>query len=45
MTYQIADTDIRTTQFRRAIVVQSLLGYLFGAMILATVINLISALG
>ena len=45
LTYQVADTDVQNTTFRRAFVVQSLLGYLFGAVILATIINLISSLG
>ncbi len=45
LTYQVADTDVQTTAFRRAFVVQSLIGYLFGAVILATIINLISSFG
>lgn len=45
LTYQVADTDVQRTEFRRAFLVQSLLGYLFGAVILATIINLIASLG
>lgn len=45
LTYQVADTNVRTTEVRRLVVVQSLIAYLFGAVILATVINLISSLG
>lgn len=45
LTYQVADTDIRTTELRRLIVGQSLIAYLFGAVILATIINLITSLG
>lgn len=45
LTYQVADTDVQRTEFRRVFLVQSLLGYLFGAVILATIINLIASLG
>lgn len=45
LTYQVADTDVQRTEFRRAFLIQSLLGYLFGAVILATIINLIASLG
>lgn len=44
MTYQVADTNIRTNAIRRIVIAQTLLAYLFGAVILATVINLISGL-
>jgi uncharacterized membrane protein len=44
MTYQIADTDIGTNQLRRIVLAQTLLAYLFGAVILATVINLVTSL-
>jgi len=45
MTYQVADTDVSRSDVRRVVIAQTLLGYLFGAGILATVINLISGLG
>jgi uncharacterized membrane protein len=45
MTYQIADTDLRTNELRRLVLGQTLLAYLFGAVILATVINLVTSLG
>lgn len=45
LTYQVADTDVQRTEFRRAFLIQSLLAYLFGAVILATIINLITSLG
>lgn len=45
MTYQVADTDVATTELRRVVIAQTMLAYLFGAVILATVINLISGLG
>lgn len=44
MTYQIADTNIRTNAIRRLVIGQTLLAYLFGAVILATVINLVTGL-
>lgn len=45
MTYQVADTDVATTALRRVVIAQTMLAYLFGAVILATVINLIAGLG
>ncbi|GAA3761407.1 DUF1345 domain-containing protein [Microbacterium kribbense] len=44
MTYQIADTNLTAGEMRRVIIAQSLLGYLFGAVILGTVINLLAGL-
>lgn len=45
MTYQVADTNVTRNDVRRIVIAQTLLGYLFGAGILATVINLITGLG
>ncbi|MET0673807.1 MAG: DUF1345 domain-containing protein [Microbacterium pygmaeum] len=45
MTYQVSDTDVRTNAIRRIVIAQTLLAYLFGAVILATVINLVTGLG
>ncbi|GAA3211667.1 DUF1345 domain-containing protein [Microbacterium terregens] len=45
MTYQIADTNLSTSEMRRIVIGQTLLAYLFGAVILATVINLVTGLG
>lgn len=45
MTYQVADTTVRSNAIRRIVIAQTLLAYLFGAVILATIINLISTLG
>lgn len=45
MTYQVSDNDVRAGAMRRVVVAQSLLAYLFGAVILATVINLVTSLG
>jgi len=45
MTYQVADTNVTRNEVRRVVIAQTLLGYLFGAGIMATVINLITGLG
>jgi uncharacterized membrane protein len=44
MTFQVSDTDIGARQMRRTVLVHSLLGYLFGAVILAVLINVVAAL-
>ncbi|MBL3700605.1 DUF1345 domain-containing protein [Leucobacter luti] len=44
MTYQVSDTNVSRTEIRRIVIAQSLLAYLFGAGILAAVINLIAGL-
>ncbi|WP_029144537.1 DUF1345 domain-containing protein [Microbacterium luticocti] len=44
LTYQVADTNVTTNRIRRVIIAQSMLGYLFGAVILGTVINLLAGL-
>jgi uncharacterized membrane protein len=45
MTYQVSDTALGSRAFRMTALRQSLLSYLFGAVILATVINLVAGLG
>lgn len=45
MTYQVSDTNITRPEIRRIVIAQTLLAYLFGAGILAVVINLIAGLG
>ncbi|MFH8250418.1 DUF1345 domain-containing protein [Microbacterium sp. B2969] len=45
MAYQVADTNLRTNELRRIVLFQMLISYAFGAIILATVINLVSGLG
>ena len=45
MTYQVADTNVSDGAIRRLVIAQTLLAYLFGAIILATIINLIASLG
>ena len=45
MTYQVADTNLRTTHLRSTVLRHALLSYLFGTAIIATTINLIVNLG
>lgn len=45
MTFQVSDTDFTTNEFRRVALLHALLSYLFGAVILASAINLIVGLG
>lgn len=44
MTFQVSDTDIDTTKLRGAALRQALISYLFGAVILATVVNFIASI-
>ncbi|MFD2083507.1 Uncharacterized membrane protein [Actinopolymorpha cephalotaxi] len=44
MTYQVSDTELRTTSFRGHVLRQALMSYLFGAVILALLINLVAGL-
>lgn len=44
MTYQVADTVVTRNAIRRIVIAQTLLAYLFGAGILAAVINLFAGL-
>lgn len=45
MTYQVSDTDLQTSQIRATVLRHALLSYLLGAVVLATVINLVAGLG
>lgn len=45
MTYQVSDTALGSRAFRMTALRHGLLSYLFGAVILATVINLVAGLG
>ena len=45
MSYQVSDTNLSRNVIRRLVLGQTTLAYLFGAGILATVINLVSGLG
>ncbi|MDQ6688796.1 MAG: DUF1345 domain-containing protein [Actinomycetota bacterium] len=45
MTFQVSDTDLETPAIRHTALRHALLSYLFGAVILASTINLIAGLG
>lgn len=45
MGYQVGDSAVRTNEVRRLVIAQSLLAYLFGAVIIGTVVNLVIDLG
>jgi uncharacterized membrane protein len=44
MTFQVSDTDIAKRSIRRTVLAHALLSYLFGAVILAVVINVLGGL-
>ncbi|QDZ16679.1 DUF1345 domain-containing protein [Humibacter ginsenosidimutans] len=44
MTYQVSDTNIRTSQLRSVILRHTLLSYVFGTVVLASTINLVAGL-
>jgi uncharacterized membrane protein len=44
MTFQVSDTDLQSVEFRRLALRHSLLSYLFGAVILASSVNLVASL-
>jgi uncharacterized membrane protein len=44
MTFQVSDTDVQSRKIRRTVMRHSLLSYLFGAVILAVVINVIASI-
>ncbi|RKR74342.1 putative membrane protein [Frondihabitans australicus] len=45
MTYQVSDTTITSREIRRLVTRHCLLSYLFGTVILATLVNLVAGLG
>jgi uncharacterized membrane protein len=45
MTFQVSDTDLKTKPIRRTALRHGLLSYLFGTVIIATMINLVAGLG
>jgi len=45
MTYQVSDTDLQTRPLRATALRHALLSYLLGAVVLATVVNLVAGLG
>jgi uncharacterized membrane protein len=44
MTFQVSDTNLKTTAIRRTALRHALLSYAFGTLIIATTINLIAGL-
>ena len=44
MTFQVADTDVTDRLIRHTVLRHSLLGYLFGALIVAVIINIVAAI-
>jgi uncharacterized membrane protein len=44
MTFQVSDTDLQSVAYRRLALRHGLLSYLFGAVILATAINVVASL-
>lgn len=44
MTYQVSDTSVSTSRLRRMILHHTLLSYVFGVVVLASVINLVAGL-
>jgi uncharacterized membrane protein len=44
MTYQVSDTNLETGRIRRAALRHALLSFVFGSMILATLVNLVAGL-
>ncbi|MFP3465654.1 DUF1345 domain-containing protein [Leifsonia sp. SIMBA_070] len=45
MTFQVSDTNIRSSYIRRAILRHTLLSYVFGTVIVAATVNLVAGLG
>jgi uncharacterized membrane protein len=45
MTYQVADTNLKSAAFRGTVLRHALLSYLFGSIVLAAAVNLIAGLG
>jgi uncharacterized membrane protein len=45
MTFQVADTDLKSTQWRATALRHALLSYLFGSLILAAAVNIVAGFG
>ena len=45
MTFQVSDTDLGTNEVRRTALRHALLSYVFGAVVIATTINLVAGRG
>jgi len=44
MTFQVSDTDIQARSVRRVVLQQALISYLFGAVIVASMVNVVASL-
>ena len=44
MTYQVSDTNLRNRKIRRTVLVQSLLSYVYGVVIVATAVNIVAGI-
>jgi uncharacterized membrane protein len=44
MTYQVSDTGLLTPRFRRVLLLHAMVSYVFGAVIIATVINIVAGI-
>ncbi|MGN8024779.1 DUF1345 domain-containing protein [Microbacterium sp. 22242] len=44
MTYQVADTNVTRNAIRRLVIAQTTIAYVFGALILGTIINLVTGM-
>ena len=44
MTFQVSDTELNSREIRRTVLRHALLSYLFGAVILALLVNVIASL-
>lgn len=44
MTFQVSDTDLTCAELRSTVLLHSLLSYLFGAVIIAAIVNLVASL-
>jgi uncharacterized membrane protein len=45
MTFQVSDTDLQSKEIRRLALRHALISYVFGALIIATTVNLVAGLG
>ncbi len=45
MTFQVSDTDLQSKEIRRLAIRHALISYVFGALIIATTVNLVAGLG
>ena len=44
MTYQVSDTNLRNRALRRSVLAHALVAYVFGVVIVSTVVNIVAGL-